>query len=236
MVCYAGFDTKDYPGLAMMTWLKANSNLSWCAYYLAPAPNHPDRSWAGQYSALRDDWGVVPVYVGQQDSRTSTEAPSSVLTADQGGLDATEAIRLASSDQFPAGTVIYLDWESGSIDADGAVAYLRAWVQGIASDGTMKPGIYCSHDAAEAIATGLDTLNPPAGTQFWCWRVDDASAHPFEGNLAALPTPSPGDCGFARAVMWQREQNAVVCFPVGTPLDKLEMDFSTSSAANPGCN
>lgn len=39
MAFFAGFDSLEYPKKKMMDWLNTNTNLVWCGYYLAPAPN-----------------------------------------------------------------------------------------------------------------------------------------------------------------------------------------------------
>jgi hypothetical protein len=111
MPTYAGFDTEVYPGLDVMNWLQANTNLKWCGYYLAPAPNRGPTGWPGQYVSLSNQWGVVPIYVGQQDARTKSGSyvPSSILTSAQGTSDGQNAAALANADQFPEGTYIYLD-------------------------------------------------------------------------------------------------------------------------------
>jgi hypothetical protein len=121
MAFYAGFDTETYPGIDMMNWLQANTNLSWCGYYLAPAPNRSPTGWPGQFTSLSPQWGVVPIYVGQQDPTTGSGrySPSSILTAAQGTQDGQAAANLAAGDQFPNGTCIYLDWESGGLTANG---------------------------------------------------------------------------------------------------------------------
>src|SRR5262249_8919687 len=80
----------------------------------------------------------------------------------------------------------------------------------------------------------IDAMNPTPDLRFWCWKVTNADTHPFAGDLAALPTLDPAGCGFAGAVAWQREQRADVTFPNGAPINTLEMDFSTSSTADPG--
>lgn len=60
MTFYAGFDTDIFPGQLQLDWLKSNTNLSWCGYYLAPAPNHPDDSWMGNRQALIEQgWGAA---------------------------------------------------------------------------------------------------------------------------------------------------------------------------------
>jgi len=67
MAGLAGFDTAFYPGDSQMAWLKANTNLVWCGYYLAPAPSHRDTSWMGtRATLLAQGWGIAPVYLGQQ--------------------------------------------------------------------------------------------------------------------------------------------------------------------------
>jgi hypothetical protein len=52
MTFFVGFDCLAYPGTDEMTWLKANTNLGWCGFYLAPAPSHSDSSWIGCRSDL----------------------------------------------------------------------------------------------------------------------------------------------------------------------------------------
>jgi hypothetical protein len=103
MSFYAGFDIRDYPGIDMMNWLSGNSNLKWCGYYLAPTPNRSPSGWPGQYTSLKAQWGILPIYVGQQDPKTATAkyTPSSILTSVQGVIDGKNAADLAAADQFP---------------------------------------------------------------------------------------------------------------------------------------
>src|SRR5579875_3277028 len=64
---FAGFDRTAFPGRAEMGWLRKNTNLTWCGYYLAPAPSHGDTGWMGNRAVLAGQgWGIAPVYVGQQ--------------------------------------------------------------------------------------------------------------------------------------------------------------------------
>ena len=42
---FAGFDSLNYPGDAVMAWLKANTNLSFVGFYLAPMPSQGYRGW-----------------------------------------------------------------------------------------------------------------------------------------------------------------------------------------------
>ncbi len=236
MPFYAGFDIKTYPGIDVMNWLNSNTNLKWCGYYLAPAPNRSPSGWTDQYAAISNKWGVLPIYVGQQDPRTATNnyTPSSILTSDQGTTDGGNAADLATADGFPAGTFVYLDCEYGGVDGEGSSDYIKSWVTAVVADGRIRPGIYCSHVVAQAIVDILDTINPTPITRFWCWKVTNANAHPFQGDLAHIPAIDPAGSGFAGAQMCQREQNAVVTFPHQAPVDELTMDFNTSSLADPG--
>lgn len=236
MPFFAGYDAKDYPGLDVMNWLSRNSNLKWCGYYLAPAPNRGPSGWTGQYPAIKSQWGVLPIYVGQQDPRTATKnyTPSSILTSDQGTIDGKNAADLVMADQFPQGTFVYLDWEYGGLDGKGGSAYIMAWIAAVLGDRRAMPGIYCSHNVAPRIVPLIDKADPTPMVRFWCWNVSVASAHPFSGDLSNIPAIDPSGCGVPGADAWQREQNAIVTFPKGAPIASLQVDFSTSSLADPG--
>jgi hypothetical protein len=96
------------------------------------------------------------------------------------------------------------------------------------------PGIYSSHADANDIVKLIENMNPTPKVRFWCWKVPTVDAHPFNGDLTNIPTPDPVGCGFPGASTWQREQNVVTTFPEGAPIYSLQVDFSTSSLADPG--
>jgi hypothetical protein len=232
MPFYAGFETARFPGPKVMDWLKQHTNLKWCGYYLAPAPNRTPSGWTGQYGALAAHWGLVPIYVGQQEK--STGNGSNILSAAQGDHDATGAANLAAADGFPAHTCIFLDWESGDFNDAGAADYIGAWISGVAADKRYSPGVYCSHAIAPSLVTKvIDKLKPAPAVRFWCWKVPSNDLHDFKGDITALPQLDPAGCGFAGATIWQRENRADVTLPAGAPIAKLEMDFDTASMANP---
>jgi len=57
---FAGFDRSDYPGDQVMKWLKANTNLVWCGYYLGPSPSHAGTTWMTRRPALAAaGWGIA---------------------------------------------------------------------------------------------------------------------------------------------------------------------------------
>lgn len=106
---FAGFDRSDYPGDAIMTWLKRNTNLMWCGYYLAPAPSHPSTSWMTNRAKLAaNGWGLAPIFVGQQVTGPGALNPS----AASGAADGNSAVSLMSAEGFAAGPVVYLDIEN----------------------------------------------------------------------------------------------------------------------------
>lgn len=235
MPYFAGFDAEQFPGLATMKWLSTNTNLTWCGYYLAPAPNRGPSGWEGQFHLLQGQWGVVPTFVGQQDARTASSGyrASSILTATQGGMDATRAADLAVADGFPQGTYVYLEWEYGALEAEGA-ACIAAWVAAMTGDGRVMPGIYCSHVIAEDIEGLIAAIRPTPPVRLCCWRVWTTDKHTFIGDLGNIPAVDPAGCGFEPAIAWQREQNADVAFPRDAPITSKVMDLSTSWIANPG--
>src|SRR5690348_997382 len=118
MAGFAGMDTRNYPGDAVMKNLMDNTNLRWTGFYLTPAPSQRNKlGWmwldrtkpANSFSkreALTDmDRGLVPLYVGQQDPAEGS-GNSTKLTTEQGAAHATDAIELAQQGGFPAGSVI----------------------------------------------------------------------------------------------------------------------------------
>jgi hypothetical protein len=227
---YAGFDTDIYPGKAQLVWLKANTNLSWCGYYLAPAPNHPDTTWMGQRQALVDaGWGLLPIYVGRQ----APEPGSTDPIGPQGSADGDQAAHMARCEGFPPQSYIFIDWEDGGTTLGMDVkAYLSAWALAVVKGG-YQPGIYCSHELAAAMAQVMGTLDPAPAVRLWAWHVSTTGDHPYTGSVTNLPTPDPAGCGFASAVAWQHEQNCALTLP-DAPEHTMKVDLSSSSLADPG--
>ena len=229
MALYVGFDCLAYPGLDEMTWLKANTNLSWCGFYLAPAPSHSDSSWSGNRGDLIAlGWGVAPIYVGQQ-----TSGPGSHnVNGAQGTTDGTDAATLANAAGFPNASFLYLDIEDGSALTDVAKAYVASWILAVVAGG-YSPGIYCSHLIAQQVADLVDTLNPTPNTRIWAYKVTTVDPHPYTGDPANFPSPNPSSSGFAGASALQYEQNAILSLPTA-PTTSLTVDLSSSNIQDPG--
>jgi hypothetical protein len=218
---FPGFDTSEFPGIAEMAWLKANTNLQWCGYYLGPAPSHTSTSWMGQRATLQSSgWGVAPVYVGQQIGGPGRHN----VSAAQGAVDGQDAVRLLLADQFTAGTCVYLDLEDGPPFMAPRTAYVAAWVTAVAAAG-FQAGVYCSH----SFAADVHTLCPSA--RLWVFKVDTTQEHPFPG--VNFPDLHPAGSGYPGAFVWQLGQNCRLNLP-GAALRSPLVDLDSSMTADPG--
>lgn len=217
---FPGFDTAEFPGIAEMAWLKANTNLVWCGYYLGPAPSHASTSWMGQRAGLQAaGWGVAPLYVGQQ-----IEGPGRhLLSASQAGIDAAEAVRLLAAEGFANGTCIYLDVEGGPPFEPPRSDYVAAWADAVGQAG-FSPGVYCSH----AFAADLHGLR--RDIRIWAVRVTTTDEHPFPG--VNFPNIHPAGSGYAGAFAWQLAENCRLRLPVA-PLKSPLVDLDTAVSPDP---
>src|SRR5271165_2416253 len=190
---FAGFDCSGYPGDDTMNSLKANTNLVWCGYYLAPAPSHGNTGWMGKQPFLAAaGWGIAPVYVGQQVIRPGSQNPSAAT----GRVDGAQAAGYMTSEQFPANSYVYLDIENGPPLTQPQLDYLAAWSTAVVAGG-YKPAVYCSHLLAAQVAE----LQPAC--RIWAFKVPAVNpplANPY-------PQPDPSGSGFAGAAAWQLAQN-----------------------------
>ncbi|HEX6308390.1 MAG TPA: glycoside hydrolase domain-containing protein [Longimicrobiales bacterium] len=201
-----GFDTRDYPGDAVMRGWFGDSPYRWVGYYL-PAPCYTGTTWTGRRSSLRAmGWGFAVLYVGEQDwgamgARTDTStAPSprctsAHLTAEQGRAHGEEAAAAAAADGFPGGTIIFLDVERVDRVSPELATYVRGWTVRVLEDGRFEPGLY-AHDV------NVEALYP--------LLADEYARHQRSGRPAlwvARTTgfdllASPRESGYAAAI-WQ---------------------------------
>ncbi len=218
---FPGFDTAQFPGAAEMAWLKANSNLAWCGYYLGPAPSHAGTSWMGQRAALQSvGWGIAPLYVGQQISGPGRHSVSGA----QGMIDGSDADRLLLADGFNEGTAVYLDLEDGPPFEAPRTDYVAAWVAAV-KNGGFQPGIYCSHGFAEDV----HRVCPDA--RIWAFKVATTAEHPFPG--VNFPDLHPAGCGYPGASIWQLGQNCRLSLPPA-PLSSPLVDLDSALTPDPG--
>jgi hypothetical protein len=218
---HAGLDRSEFPGAHVMTWLKANTNLEWCGYYLAPSPSHSGTSWMGHRNALLGEgWGIAPLYVGQQVIGPGSHHPSQ----HQGQVDGREAVTLLADEGFPAGTCVYLDLENGLPFPQALRDYVASWSHFVQAQ-NFTPGIYCSHSFAEDV----HVLVPSA--RLWVFKVTTTAPHPIPGPH--FPDNHPAGSGYAGAFIWQLGQNCRISLP-GSPVNGLGADFDSAVSPNPG--
>ncbi len=217
---FAGFDSADFPGTAEMAWLKANTNLTWCGYYLGPAPSHRDTGWMGQMNALRNaGWGLAPLYVGQQIRGLGSHN----VTGAQGTTDGQDAVTLLNAEGFVAGTCIYLDLEDGPPFTSPRTDYVAAWVDAVEAGG-FNAGVYCSHGFAAAVHSLRLSV------RVWAFKVSTTSVHPFPGTN--FPDLHPAGSGYPGASIWQLGQNCQLSLPAG--LQSPLVDLDSSVVTDPG--
>jgi hypothetical protein len=221
MTGFAGFDVSSYPGDTVVDWLKANTNLKWCGFYLAKAPSHSDTGWMAKRARLvAGGWGIAPIYVGQQ-----TIPPGSRNSSGpQGKIDGADAAFLATRAGFPAGSCLFLDLENGKPFTAAQKAYVAAWCAEVSSH-HFAPGVYCSHTFAADVH-----LAAPAA-RIWVFKVSTTAAHPVPGPH--YPDNHPAASGYVGAFAWQLGQNCQITVPPA-PGGKLTVDLDTASWADPG--
>ncbi len=197
---FAGFDTNLYPGDAVMNWLRANSNLTFTGFYLAPAPSHDDISWMDKLDFLQSSgWGLAPVYVGQE----VTGPGSHNACAATGTEDGVHAVSLMQRAGFDPGSFVYLDLENGDPFPQVLQDYTVSWAAAVANGG-YGVGIYCSH----CIAATVHNLVPHA--RMWCWHCMTTTPHPIP---CPYPDSNPSGCGYIGAYAWQLAQNCFLTVP-----------------------
>ena len=149
---FHGIDYMHYATDPLMQSLYDNGPWSFVALY-AVSPHSPhwgdnnrnDSSWvhdAGILTTLRQQgWGLMPVYFCPNYSKTRVENPH--LTPADAVLDAQDAGAKFSAISLEAGSVIYLDVEPETLDAqDGALDYVSAWATELESSTPYKAGLY----------------------------------------------------------------------------------------------
>ena len=209
MAIFLGIDVSAYPGDDVMQRLRTEAQIDFTGFYLAPAPSHGDKGWMGKRAFLQGlGLGFAPVYVGQQQS-----APGSlILTAAQGTIDGANATQLATTAGFPAGSVLYLDIETGPPAHPPFFVYYKAWVQSVIDNG-FKAGVYCSHHLAAGFIAADNRAVP------WVFQLQAMG-----GTFAPpLPRLDPSHSNFAAAKVLQYAQNATLNLS-GTSIKPIDLD------------
>ncbi|MCK9689267.1 glycoside hydrolase domain-containing protein [Scleromatobacter humisilvae] len=227
---FIGIDRDVMPSPAQLDALRsANSSVSWCGYYLAPAPRHSDTSWMGNRANLRaNTWNPVPIFLP---TPPATVVHTGGAGGSSGAAEATLALHLASGDGFPGGTYLYLDLESGDALSSDGEDYVEQWVQTLTNAG-YNAGVYCSYLLAPQIAKVVDQLKPTPNVRIWAFRVMTTASHTLQPDLDEIVARDPAGSHAPQATLWQFEQNAVISAP-GTAIDGLDLDVSFSNVQDP---
>ena len=145
-IAFAGFDSEFFPAHPdTMEWIKTNTNLAWCGYYLDAPSQRLDTGWLGEKSYLEIlGWQIAPIYVGQQDPSYNGGTLSYSPSSQQGIVDGNEALAqlgpitsateivynynpatghydipktVVQGQGFAPGTTVFLDLSSGRLQA-----------------------------------------------------------------------------------------------------------------------
>jgi hypothetical protein len=225
---FAGFDRLDYPGDSIMQTMFDETNLSWCGFYLAPAPSQGNTSWMTKRNFLQQvGWGFAPIYVGQQSSGPG----SHTVTAAQGTLDAQDAATLAAAAGFDTGSIIFLDIEQGPPAAPTTLAYYKAWASELEDHTNYSPGVYCSFSQ---VAQALHDAN--STPIFWVFNINHFTCGPAKGgrerikSSSPFPAPDPTLSGVPFAKLWQFAQgNNCGINAAGHSVPRVDFDSSTNA-------
>ena len=240
----AGMDQGSFAGAAAMTRAWELSNLAWTGLYLdsplpvpgevpvppnvvaghnrlGGTPGHPVGTWMAAFPLLWPDWGIAPIYWGQQDP-ANAQGPFD-LRPQIATANAQDAATKAVAAGILPGAVIYLDWEAGGAPSAAALTYLRTFCERFGELG-FRSGVYAHPNAAPAIrreipgvfvwavscvpGRGTCTARPADVTLVrWPGLVPDAAdagGRPGRAGTAVVLRQSPAGWQPATAVRWDR--------------------------------
>jgi Domain of unknown function (DUF1906) len=244
---YLGFDRDIYPGDAAMPVLK--KTFAFTSYWLSPPPAEKNTTWLGKRNSLRDlGFGFLVLYRGR-DSREFKRAPDGPA---KGNLDAQSAITTARKENFPPGTIIFLDIEEGGRLSPIYHAYLHAWADTLTRAG-YRAGVYCSGIPAKEtggiFVVTADDIRAQAGSREFIFFVYNDACPPSPGCSFPGAAPSPSGSGVSYAHAWQfaqsprRKEFAANCPPgyhvngncygPGDTASAWDLDVDTASSADP---
>ena len=140
---------------------------------------------------MRDlGFGFLVLYRGR-DSREFKQASDGPA---KGNLDARSAVSAARKENFPPGTIIFLDIEEGGRLSPIYHAYLHAWADTLARGG-YRAGVYCSGMPAKetggiTIVTA-DDIRAQAGSREFVFFVYNDACPPSPGCSFPSAAPAP---------------------------------------------
>ncbi|MDB4905944.1 MAG: hypothetical protein JWO05_728 [Gemmatimonadetes bacterium] len=155
---HPGFDVGTYPGDGVLQAWRTSAPYEWMGVYLV-SPCHKDASFSGRLPTIAGmGFGTAFLYVGQQTfegqpfvshgARAEVAAENMVtcsrtlLSTEQGKLDATDAVSRADLEGVPGGSVIFLDVEFMTTIPQSMLDYYASWLQAIVENGKYRAGAY----------------------------------------------------------------------------------------------
>jgi hypothetical protein len=166
---FIGFDRNDYPGDQTMASMR--KVFSFTAYWLTNPPGENANTWVGKRTLLRSQgWGFLVLANGKLDAEIVKAQKAGTSPAALGKRDAADAIAAAKREEFPAGTILFLDQEEGGRLLEEQAQYLLAWTESIAASG-FRPGVY---------ASGQRVQDSPG---VWIDTIEDIRARVKKGGL-----------------------------------------------------
>lgn len=202
---YLGFDRNIYPGDSALQTLR--QNFSFSGYWLNTPPNETSNTWEGKRETLTaNGFGFLVLFNGRLERQLKAPAIPGTL----GKNDAAAAVRAAQKEEFPAGTVIFLDQEEGGRMLPEQRAYVYGWVDAVNASG-YRAGVYCSGIPAKekgktTIITAND-LRDNADQRKIVFFIYNDACPPSPGCAFPGNPPPPQESGVPFASVWQFAQS-----------------------------
>ena len=250
---YRGFDRNDYPGDDTMAGL--HKTFAFTGYWLTNPPGEEANSWQGKYDVLKQQgWGFLVLANGRLDAEILKAQKRGTAPAELARKDAAIAVGAASSEGFPAHTILFLDQEEGGLLLDEQAAYLLAWTEAVAASDYLA-GVYASgqpvpNGPGQTITTVQDIRSRVKTNHLHEIAIFDAqdTCPPAPGcTLQAKPLSTSGE---PNLTAWQYSQSPRRpeitrscaktyaadgnCYAPGFPGTFLDMDVASSADPSRG--
>jgi hypothetical protein len=244
-----GFDRNEYPGDGALRTLR--QHFAFAGYWLNNPPGVSVNPWRGKRQILLDDgFGFLVLFNGRLDTQIAKAGTPSAL----GTKDAVDAIAAARRENFPDGTILFLDQEEGGRLTSNQAGYLFAWTEAIGRS-IFRAGAYVSGqpvgDGPGRTITTAQDIQQHVTTQHLrpvaLWVYQDACP-PAHG--CTLQAPPLSGSGTPDAVVWQYAQSprrkAITaacaktyaadgnCYVSGLPGVILDLNVATSADPSHG--
>jgi Domain of unknown function (DUF1906). len=250
---HLGFDRNLYPGDAVLPALR--QHFAFSGYWLNNPPGETANTWRGKRDTLlRNGFGFLVLFNGRLDAEILKANRRGTTPETLGHQDATAAVASAQREQFPAGTIIFLDQEEGGRLLDEQAAYLFAFTEAVAAS-AYKPGVYLSgqpveDDPGKTLTTAQDVREKIAAKHLHpvALFVYQDTCPPSNG--CTLTPPPITTAGTPDVAVWQyaqsprRPENTRTCrktyaadnncYAPGVPKIYLDMSVATSDDPSHG--